>query len=144
MKRRQHGRLSFERFRADPALTNVHWPDDVLRDVLFEHGDHGPFVKDSGYLDLSVCASVAAAVRLGALGLRRSAGSMATRRPYPSYLSDARWELVEPVLAAWRVERRGRALDFGRPPGHDLRGSVARKSRAAEVTRSRMCCWSGG
>ncbi|MFF8289100.1 transposase [Streptomyces sp. NPDC016309] len=46
---------------------------------------------------------------------------MAKRRPYPSDLSDARWELIEPVLAAWRFERRGRALDFGRPPEHDLR-----------------------
>ncbi|MFI8392883.1 IS5 family transposase, partial [Streptomyces sp. NPDC085540] len=46
---------------------------------------------------------------------------MPTRRPYPSDLSDARWELIEPVLAAWRFERRGRALDFGRPPEHDLR-----------------------
>ncbi|SED46490.1 Transposase [Streptomyces sp. 2231.1] len=46
---------------------------------------------------------------------------MPTRRPYPSDLSDARWELVEPVLSAWRFERRGRALDFGRPPEHDLR-----------------------
>jgi transposase len=46
---------------------------------------------------------------------------MPTRRPYPSDLSDARWELVEPVLSAWRFERRGRALDFGRPPVHDLR-----------------------
>lgn len=46
---------------------------------------------------------------------------MPTRRPYPSDLSDARWELIEPVLSAWRFERRGRALDFGRPPEHDLR-----------------------
>ncbi|MDX2939542.1 IS5 family transposase [Streptomyces ipomoeae] len=46
---------------------------------------------------------------------------MRERRPYPSDLSDARWELIEPVLAAWRFERRGRALDFGRPPEHDLR-----------------------
>ncbi|WP_079408479.1 IS5 family transposase [Streptomyces sp. 3211] len=46
---------------------------------------------------------------------------MTTRRPYPSDLSDARWELIEPVLSAWRFERRGRALDFGRPPRHDLR-----------------------
>jgi transposase len=46
---------------------------------------------------------------------------MPTRRPYPSDLSKARWELIEPVLAAWRFERRGRALDFGRPPEHDLR-----------------------
>jgi transposase len=46
---------------------------------------------------------------------------MPTRRPYPSDPSDARWELIEPVPAAWRFERRGRALDFGRPPVHDLR-----------------------
>lgn len=25
------------------------------------------------------------------------------------------------MLPAWRFERRGRALDFGRPPRHDLR-----------------------
>ncbi|MEU2562466.1 transposase [Streptomyces longispororuber] len=29
--------------------------------------------------------------------------------------------MIEPVLAAWRFEHRGRALDVGRPPGHDLR-----------------------
>ncbi|CAL9328724.1 IS5 family transposase ISSco3 [Streptomyces sp. enrichment culture] len=46
---------------------------------------------------------------------------MSKRRPYPSDLSDARWELIEPVLTAWRFERRGRALDFGRLPEHDLR-----------------------
>ncbi len=46
---------------------------------------------------------------------------MPKRRPYQSDLSDVRWELVGPVLAAWRFERRGRALDFGRPPEHDLR-----------------------
>ncbi|MET7622557.1 IS5 family transposase [Streptomyces sp. NPDC005408] len=46
---------------------------------------------------------------------------MTERRAYPSDLSDARWELIEPVLSAWRFERRGRALDFGRPPTHDLR-----------------------
>jgi hypothetical protein len=48
---------------------------------------------------------------------------MPTRRPYPSDLSDARWELIEPVLAAWRFERRGRALGLGRPPEHALRDS---------------------
>ncbi|WP_274565057.1 IS5 family transposase [Streptomyces spiramyceticus] len=46
---------------------------------------------------------------------------MEERRAYPSDLSDARWELVEPVLTAWRAERRRHALDIGRPPGHDLR-----------------------
>jgi hypothetical protein len=29
--------------------------------------------------------------------------------------------LIEPVLSAWRFERRGRALDFWWPPEHDLR-----------------------
>ncbi|MET9692619.1 IS5 family transposase [Streptomyces sp. NPDC006514] len=47
---------------------------------------------------------------------------MPKRRPHPSDLSDARWELIESVLAAWRFERRRKALDFGRPAEHDLRG----------------------
>ncbi|WP_329125119.1 IS5 family transposase [Streptomyces sp. NBC_01353] len=46
---------------------------------------------------------------------------MPERRRYPSDLSDACGELVEPVLTAWRSERRGRGLDIGRPPDHDLR-----------------------
>ncbi|MEU1629362.1 IS5 family transposase [Streptomyces sp. NPDC020096] len=46
---------------------------------------------------------------------------MAERGPYPSDLSDARWELIEPVLAAWRAERRRHALDICRPPEHELR-----------------------
>ncbi|MFJ6523453.1 IS5 family transposase [Streptomyces filamentosus] len=46
---------------------------------------------------------------------------MAKRRPYPSDLSDDRWGLIEPVLTAWRLERRRTALHFGRPPEHDLR-----------------------
>lgn len=40
---------------------------------------------------------------------------------YPSDLSDARWALIEPVLTAWRAERRRQALAIGRPPEHDLR-----------------------
>ncbi|WP_369243590.1 transposase [Streptomyces sp. R41] len=46
---------------------------------------------------------------------------MPERRRYPSDLSDARWELIEPVLTAWWSERRGRGLDIGWPPDHDLR-----------------------
>lgn len=34
---------------------------------------------------------------------------------------DARWELLEATLTAWRAERRGNGLDIGRPPEHDLR-----------------------
>lgn len=43
------------------------------------------------------------------------------QRPYPSDLSDARWDLLTPTLTAWRAERRGKGLDIGRPPEHDLR-----------------------
>lgn len=39
----------------------------------------------------------------------------------PSDLSDERWELIEPVLTAWRARRRRNALDIGHPPEHDLR-----------------------
>lgn len=46
---------------------------------------------------------------------------MAERRPYPGDLSDARRELIEPVLSAWRAERRRHALNIGRRPEHDLR-----------------------
>ncbi|GAB2744270.1 hypothetical protein GCM10027072_45230 [Streptomyces bullii] len=69
-------------------------------------------------------ASTGTGARLGAGPYERYVQVMSARRPYPSDLSDAR-ELTEPVLAAWRFERRGRALDFGRPPEHDLRESGA-------------------
>lgn len=49
---------------------------------------------------------------------------MTRHRPYPSDLSDARWELLGPTLTAWRAERRGKGLDIGRPPEHDLRRIV--------------------
>jgi len=41
---------------------------------------------------------------------------MRPRRPYPSDLSDARWELIRPTLEAWRHARAGI-----RRPAHDLR-----------------------
>ncbi|WP_208853450.1 transposase, partial [Streptomyces cinereoruber] len=49
-------------------------------------------------------------------------------------LSDARWELIEPVLTAWRFERRSRALHFGpaaraRPARHHGRDLVCRPHR---------------
>lgn len=47
--------------------------------------------------------------------------TLTRRLPYPSDLSDARWELIGPTLTAWRAERRGKGLDIGRPPEHDLR-----------------------
>ncbi|GIH48627.1 DDE transposase [Microbispora rosea subsp. rosea] len=62
-----------------------------------------------------------ASAYLGTAPVQRYATVMTEQRPYPSDLSDARWKLVEPVLTAWRTERKGRALDIGRPPEHDLR-----------------------
>jgi transposase len=53
--------------------------------------------------------------------IRRYIPVMAERRPCPGDLSDARWALNEPVLSAWRAERRRHVLNIGRPPGHDLR-----------------------
>ena len=47
--------------------------------------------------------------------------NMPHRRPYPSDLSDARWELIEPTLTAWRTELHSRGLHIGRPPRHDPR-----------------------
>ncbi|MGQ4483945.1 transposase [Streptomyces sp. SAS_276] len=46
---------------------------------------------------------------------------MTRHRLCPSDCSDARWELNEPTLTTWRAERRGKGLDIGRPPEHDLR-----------------------
>lgn len=43
------------------------------------------------------------------------------RRSYPSDPSAARWKPIEPILVAWRPERRANALDICRPPEHDLR-----------------------
>ncbi|WP_234336429.1 hypothetical protein [Streptomyces sp. NRRL S-920] len=52
MVRRQDGGLTFERFRADSAVAPLQWPDDVLKDFLFDHGDNGAFVDDYGDIDL--------------------------------------------------------------------------------------------
>ncbi|GHH88462.1 DDE transposase [Streptomyces sulfonofaciens] len=41
--------------------------------------------------------------------------------PTPVTCPMPRWALIEPVLAAWRAERRRHALDSGRPPERDLR-----------------------
>ncbi|WP_409471408.1 IS5 family transposase [Streptomyces sp. HC307] len=39
--------------------------------------------------------------------------SQPPRKAYPSDLSDARWELMEPVLTAWRAERQKTSLNLG-------------------------------
>jgi hypothetical protein len=52
MARRQDGGLSYDRFRVDPALVSLQWPDDVLEQFLFNHGDKAAFVYDYGSIDL--------------------------------------------------------------------------------------------
>ena len=48
---------------------------------------------------------------------------MTSRRAYRTDLSDARWALVEPILAAWRAARAGTGLRLSGPV-HDLREIV--------------------
>src|ERR1039458_9707889 len=48
---------------------------------------------------------------------------MSPRRAYRTDLSDARWALIEPILAAWRAARAEAGLGL-REPVHDLREIV--------------------
>ena len=48
---------------------------------------------------------------------------MTPRRAYRTDLSDARWALVEPILAAWRAARAEAGLGLSEPV-HDLREIV--------------------
>ncbi|MEU5957972.1 hypothetical protein [Streptomyces sp. NPDC047525] len=54
MVRRRAGGLSYsyDQFRADPALAALSWPDDVLEQFLFDHGDNAAFGNDYGGIDL--------------------------------------------------------------------------------------------
>ncbi|HUK67301.1 MAG TPA: transposase [Streptosporangiaceae bacterium] len=48
---------------------------------------------------------------------------MTSRRAYRSDLSDARWALIEPILAEWRAARADAGLGLAEPV-HDLREIV--------------------
>ncbi|MFC9234925.1 hypothetical protein ACFTZK_00240 [Streptomyces decoyicus] len=52
MARRGDGGLSFDRFRAHSSLASLQWPDDVLEQFLFDHGDNAAFTFDYGGIDL--------------------------------------------------------------------------------------------
>jgi hypothetical protein len=43
---------TFEQFRTDPAIAGLRWPDDVLEQFLFDHGDRSEFIDDYGGIDL--------------------------------------------------------------------------------------------
>ncbi|MFC7968769.1 hypothetical protein [Streptomyces cinereoruber] len=54
MKCRRVGGFSYgyDRFRADPAVASLQWPDDVLERFLYDHGDNAAFLDDYGTVDL--------------------------------------------------------------------------------------------
>lgn len=52
MARREDGGLNFDCFRVDSALASIQWPDEVLSQFLFDHGDNAAFVRDYGSIDL--------------------------------------------------------------------------------------------
>lgn len=54
MNRRRAGGLSYscDRFRADPTVASLQWPDDVLEQFLYDHGDNAAFLDDYGSIDL--------------------------------------------------------------------------------------------
>ncbi|MEU8759603.1 hypothetical protein [Streptomyces sp. NPDC048659] len=54
MRRRRAGLgLSFDAFRADLMIASLQWPADVVEQFLYDHGDHGPFHRDYGHVDLT-------------------------------------------------------------------------------------------
>ncbi|MGW6309100.1 hypothetical protein [Streptomyces niveus] len=54
MARRRVGGPSYDydRFRVDPVVALLQWPDDVLEQFLFDFGDNAAFVSDYGSIDL--------------------------------------------------------------------------------------------
>ncbi|MFG2918135.1 hypothetical protein ACGF0D_35280 [Kitasatospora sp. NPDC048298] len=52
MVRRRDG-LSLEGFCADPVIASLQWPDDVVEQFLYDHGDNSSFLQDYRDVDLS-------------------------------------------------------------------------------------------
>ncbi|WP_327159534.1 hypothetical protein OHB11_38895 [Streptomyces zaomyceticus] len=54
IERRRASGLSYgyDRFRVDPAVAVLQWPDDVLEQSLYDFGDNDRFVTDYGSIDL--------------------------------------------------------------------------------------------
>ncbi|MEY9969485.1 hypothetical protein ABIA33_007573 [Streptacidiphilus sp. MAP12-16] len=49
----RNNETSFEAFRASPMITSLQWPDDVVEQFLYDHGNYPPFLLDYGRVDLS-------------------------------------------------------------------------------------------
>ncbi|MET9403343.1 hypothetical protein [Kitasatospora sp. NPDC002965] len=52
MVRRRAG-LGLGDFLADPMIAPLRWPDDVVEQWLYDHGDNGSFQRDYGHIDLA-------------------------------------------------------------------------------------------
>lgn len=49
---RENGRC-FERFRAHPMVSSLQWPDDVIEQFLYDHGNNDDFLCDYGDVELA-------------------------------------------------------------------------------------------
>ncbi|MFE4332481.1 transposase [Streptomyces sp. NPDC056831] len=54
---------------------------------------------------------------------------MAERKPYPSDVSDERWALIEPVLAAWKAGRPSTTNHEGRYEMREIVNAIVCRSR---------------
>ncbi|MEU6718038.1 hypothetical protein ABZ897_41775 [Nonomuraea sp. NPDC046802] len=45
--------LRFEGFRTNSMVSSLRWPDDVVEQFLYDHGDNDAFLHDYGDIDLS-------------------------------------------------------------------------------------------
>jgi hypothetical protein len=43
----------FTRFRAHPVVSSLQWPDDVVEQFLYDHGNNGHFLCDYGDIELA-------------------------------------------------------------------------------------------
>lgn len=43
----------FEKFRTDPKVSSLQWPDDVVEQFLYDHGDNVRFLRDYGAVELA-------------------------------------------------------------------------------------------
>src|SRR5664279_2984963 len=58
-----------------------------------------------------------------------------SRRAYPSDLSDARWALIEPIVAGWRAARAEQSLGINQPIRdlRDIANAAEALGRGADV-----------
>ncbi|MFF3788317.1 hypothetical protein [Streptomyces sp. NPDC001933] len=99
-------------FRADPALTAPQWPEDVLEQFLFDHGDNGAFVNGYGGIDLRDVTGRLETIQAADFhGMPTGASDVGCIEGYAE--NRARWVAVRPPEVGRHWEERGTWL---RPP----------------------------